>query len=70
MLQCNLISNDKQERERSYARNALEEYVYDLRGKLSSGDELAPFVITGDRDKYGIFILIDNYLKYISYLTD
>ncbi|XP_014280439.1 heat shock 70 kDa protein 4 [Halyomorpha halys] len=51
-LECKLIANDKQERERSDARNALEEYVYDLRGKISSDDELAHFVIAGDRDKY------------------
>lgn len=51
-FECKLIANDKQERERSDARNALEEYVYDLRGKISSDDELGPFVISGDRDKY------------------
>lgn len=40
---------DRQEKERADARNALEEYVYELRGKLSS-DELAPFVVDSDRD--------------------
>lgn len=41
---------DRQEKERADARNALEEYVYELRGKLSS-DELAPFVLDSDRDQ-------------------
>lgn len=41
---------DRQEKERADARNALEEYVYELRGKLSSDDELAPYVLESDRD--------------------
>lgn len=41
---------DRQEKERADARNALEEYVYELRGKLSSEDELAPYVLDNDRD--------------------
>lgn len=40
---------DRQEKERADARNALEEYVYELRGKLSAEDELASFVIDSDR---------------------
>lgn len=41
---------DRQEKERADARNALEEYVYELRGKLSSEDELASFVTDNDRN--------------------
>lgn len=44
-----MIANDRQEKERIDARNALEEYVYELRGKLSSEDELASFVSEMDR---------------------
>lgn len=40
---------DRQEKERADARNALEEYVYELRGKLSSEEELATFVTDHDR---------------------
>lgn len=44
-----LFLADRQEKERADARNALEEYVYELRGKLSSEDELATFVTESDR---------------------
>lgn len=44
------FSADRQEKERADARNALEEYVYELRGKLSSEDELAPYVLENDRE--------------------
>lgn len=50
LSQCKMIANDRQEKERIDARNALEEYVYELRGKLSSEDELATFVNDGDRN--------------------
>ncbi len=33
-----MISHDKKEKERSDAKNAVEEYVYDMRGKLDGGD--------------------------------
>lgn len=46
-----MIAADRQEKERADARNALEEYVYELRGKLSSEDELAPYVLESDRSK-------------------
>lgn len=46
-----MIANDRQEKERADARNALEEYVYELRGKLSSEDELGPFILESDRDQ-------------------
>lgn len=31
-----MISQDKKEKERSDAKNSVEEYVYDMRGKLDS----------------------------------
>lgn len=37
-------AQDVQEKERADARNALEEYVYELRGKLSEGEALHDFV--------------------------
>lgn len=48
--ECKMIANDRQEKERVDARNALEEYVYDLRGKLSSEEDLALFVSETDRN--------------------
>jgi heat shock protein len=44
-----MIAADRQEKERADARNAFEEYVYELRGKLSSDDELAPYILDSDR---------------------
>lgn len=49
--ECKMVSTDRQERDRIDARNALEEYVYELRGKLSSPDELATFVPDKEREK-------------------
>ncbi|XP_053599768.1 97 kDa heat shock protein isoform X2 [Plodia interpunctella] len=37
-------AQDRQEKERADARNALEEYVYELRGQLSEGEALHAFV--------------------------
>ncbi|XP_014217744.1 heat shock 70 kDa protein 4L [Copidosoma floridanum] len=39
-----MISEDRQEKERIDARNALEEYVYDMRSKLQDADQLGTFV--------------------------
>ncbi|CAH2000462.1 unnamed protein product [Acanthoscelides obtectus] len=44
-----MIASDKQEKERADARNAFEEYVYELRNKVSSEDELAPYILEKDR---------------------
>lgn len=33
-----MISQDKKDKERSDAKNAVEEYVYDMRGKLDGGE--------------------------------
>lgn len=45
-----MINNDVQEKERVDARNALEEYVYDMRGKLQEGGILFEYV---DEDTRG-----------------
>ncbi|CAH2979698.1 unnamed protein product [Chilo suppressalis] len=42
-------AQDRQEKERADARNALEEYVYELRGKLSEGESLHDFVADDQR---------------------
>jgi heat shock protein 110kDa len=39
-----MISNDRQEKERIDARNALEEFVYEMRGKLQEGGNLHEYV--------------------------
>nr|CAD7396596.1 unnamed protein product [Timema poppensis] len=49
-LELKMIANDRQENERVDARNALEEYVYELRGKLGSEEELSQFVTENDRN--------------------
>ncbi|XP_047360287.1 97 kDa heat shock protein isoform X1 [Vespa velutina] len=48
--ECKMIAEDRQENERIDARNALEEYVYDLRSKLTDDYQLATFVTEGDKD--------------------
>ncbi|KAF4533066.1 hypothetical protein B566_EDAN002629 [Ephemera danica] len=48
-MEYQMIAEDRQEKERVDARNALEEYVYELRGKLGSEDELATFVEEKER---------------------
>lgn len=45
-----MIAEDRQEKERVDARNALEEYVYDLRAKLSEEDQLATFITEPDKE--------------------
>ncbi|XP_045459661.1 97 kDa heat shock protein [Melitaea cinxia] len=44
-------AQDRQEKERADARNALEEYVYELRGKLSEGEVLHDFIAEDQRQK-------------------
>ncbi|CAB3224942.1 unnamed protein product [Arctia plantaginis] len=44
-------AQDRQEKERADARNALEEYVYELRGKLSEGESLHDFVADDHRSR-------------------
>jgi len=62
-LECKMVASDRQEKDRVDARNALEEYVYDLRGKLSSEDELATFVNENDRNS--LFHHLDNMEKWL-----
>lgn len=45
-----MMASDRQEKERVDARNALEEYVYELRGKLTDENELATFITDADRE--------------------
>lgn len=44
-------AQDRQEKERADARNALEEYIYDLRGKLSEDELLYNFIQADQREK-------------------
>lgn len=44
-------AQDRQEKERADARNALEEYVYELRGKLSEGEALHDFIADDQRNR-------------------
>lgn len=45
-----MIENDIGEKERVDARNALEEYVYDMREKLGEDGPLATFIISTERE--------------------
>lgn len=45
-----MVADDKQEKERIDVRNALEEYVYDLRSKLLDEGQLATFIVESDRE--------------------
>lgn len=44
-----MITNDRQEKERVDAKNALEEFIYDMRGRIQEGGELYDYVTEGDR---------------------
>ncbi|XP_076175482.1 heat shock protein 70Cb isoform X2 [Ptiloglossa arizonensis] len=48
--ECQMIAEDRQEKERVDARNALEEYVYDLRSKLLAEDQLAAYITEADNE--------------------
>ncbi|XP_012261434.2 heat shock 70 kDa protein 4 isoform X2 [Athalia rosae] len=48
--ECKMIAEDRQEKERVDVRNALEEYVYELRAKINDEDQLATFVTNKDRE--------------------
>ncbi|EJY57568.1 AAEL017315-PA [Aedes aegypti] len=43
-LEMKMIANDRQEKERVDARNALEEFVYEVRGKIQEEGELSAYV--------------------------
>lgn len=56
-----MISRDRNEKERLDSRNALEEYVYDLREKLDM--ELNTFVEDNERQKLaGTLSALENWL--------
>lgn len=44
------MAEDRQEKERIDARNALEEYVYDLRSKINDDSELGTFITDSDKE--------------------
>lgn len=46
-----MISNDRQEKERIDARNALEEFVYEMRGKLQEDGNLFEYVDDSTREQ-------------------
>ncbi|CAG0910624.1 unnamed protein product, partial [Cyprideis torosa] len=45
-----MIAADRHEKERIDARNAVEEYTYEMRGKLS--EEFSPFISDVDKEKF------------------
>ena len=47
VAQGQLIANDKMEKERADARNAVEEYVYEMRGKVN--EALGEYFAHADR---------------------
>jgi heat shock protein 110kDa len=46
-----MIANDRREKERIDARNALEEFVYDMRGKLQEEGDLTVYVEDNERQQ-------------------
>merc|ERR1711983_10095 len=53
ILEENTMNNqDKAEAERLTAKNSVEEYIYDIRGKLC--EELEEFMLEEDRNKYSL----------------
>lgn len=45
-----MVASDRQEKERIDVRNSLEEYIYDMRGRISSEEDLAPYIVDVDRE--------------------
>lgn len=50
-LEIKMIANDRQEKERVDAKNALEEFVYEVRGKIQEEGELSAFIEQDDASK-------------------
>lgn len=50
-LEMQMIANDRQEKERIDARNALEEFVYEVRGKIQEDGELHAYVESDEASK-------------------
>ncbi|XP_050443207.1 heat shock 70 kDa protein 4 [Adelges cooleyi] len=46
-----MVATDRQEKERVDVRNCLEEYIYDMRGRISSEEDLASYILDSDREK-------------------
>jgi len=46
-----MVAADRQEKERIDVRNSLEEYIYDMRGRISNEKDLAPYIIETDREQ-------------------
>ena len=46
-----MIKNDHNEKERVDSRNALEEYIYDMRDKLAEEGSLASYIVDSERQK-------------------
>lgn len=46
-----MIANDRQEKERVDAKNALEEFVYEVRGKIQEDGELSAYIEPDDASK-------------------
>ncbi|XP_055592925.1 heat shock 70 kDa protein 4L isoform X2 [Uranotaenia lowii] len=53
-LEVKMIANDRQEKERVDARNALEEFVYEIRGKIQEDGELSAYIEPDDASKLGL----------------
>lgn len=45
-----MVAADRQEKERIDVRNSLEEYIYDMRGRISNEEDLAPYIIDADKE--------------------
>lgn len=50
-LEMKMIANDRQEKERVDAKNALEEFVYEVRGKIQEDGELSAYIEPDDASK-------------------
>merc|ERR1719376_1091378 len=53
-IEAQMIQNDKQERDRVNAKNTVEEYVYEMREKLSTS--LEDFISEQDKEKFSKFL--------------
>ncbi|XP_053684159.1 heat shock 70 kDa protein 4 isoform X1 [Sabethes cyaneus] len=62
-MEMKMIANDRQEKERIDARNALEEFVYEIRGKIQEDGELSAYVAPDDASKITLQLEdIENWL--------
>jgi heat shock protein len=46
-----MVASDRQEKERIDVRNSLEEYIYDMRSRISNEEDLASYIVDADREK-------------------